>query len=91
MGSKLDSLSSQSKTSGAVNSPKRGRKLTDPDKYCFQSKKKIDDLQAKLDNGKNLTAKQKQKLRNQISAQKSRSNKKAQSQEYQLRIEFFET
>lgn len=66
---------------------KRGRKLTDPNRYCFQSQKKIDELQAKLDSDKTLTSSQKQKLRNQISAQKSRQFKKMQSQEYQLKIE----
>jgi hypothetical protein len=47
-----------------MDSHKRSRRLIDTDKYCFESEKKIIELQEKLENGKNLTTKQKQKLRN---------------------------
>ena len=39
----------------AIVGLKRGRKVTNPNKYCFESQKKIDDLQAKLDHDKTLT------------------------------------
>ena len=55
---------------------KRGRKLTDPQKYQFESQKKIDELQHKLKTDKKLSSSEKQKIRNQISAQRSRLNKK---------------
>ena len=47
---------------------KRGRKLTDPNKYFFESQKKIEELQHKLKTDKKLSADEKQKIRNQISA-----------------------
>ena len=50
---------------------KRGRKMIELQKYFEESQKKIDDLQKKLDFGK-LSAKEKKKIRNQISAQQSR-------------------
>ena len=55
---------------------KRGRKLTDITTYHFESEKKIMALQEKLKTSKNLTSDEKQKIRNQISAQRSRQNKK---------------
>ena len=59
---------------------KRGRKNVESNKYMFESQKKIDELQTKLKNDKSLSAKDKQKIRNQISAQRSRLNKKQEHQ-----------
>ena len=50
--------------------------MTELNKYCFESKKKIDEWKEILTTDKTLTAKQKQKYRNKISAQVSRMNKK---------------
>ena len=63
---------------------KRGRKLTEASIYYQASKSNIDEWQKELNSGKNkttgkdLTAKEKQKLRNRISALKSRMSKKSE-------------
>lgn len=46
----------------------RGRKLTEPNKYYFESEQKIKAWRDKLKYDKTLTSADKQKLRNQISA-----------------------
>ena len=68
---------------------KRGRKLTDPNKYFFESQKKIEELQSKLKTDKKLSADEKQKIRNQISAQRSRQNKKQEHQQFAQQIDHF--
>lgn len=53
------------KPTGPKEAPKkRGRKLTEPDKYFFESDKKINEWKAKLKNDKTLSSDEKQKLRN---------------------------
>lgn len=74
-----DSLSLQSGSSATVKKEKkkRGRKLTEFNKYQDESKQKISELQELLRRkGKQLNAKERQKIRNQISAQQSRLKKK---------------
>ena len=68
---------------------KRGRKLTDPDTYHFESEKKINKLMDKLKNDKNLSSQEKQKIRNQISAQRSRQNKKQETMQFESQINYF--
>lgn len=75
----FESLSHRSGSSANVKKEKkkRGRKLTEFNKYADESKQKIADLQAELrQNGKKMNAKERQKIRNQISAQQSRLKKK---------------
>ena len=60
---------------------RRGRKVTEPNKYFAESQEKIDEWKKILDrgrddNGRILTKKQKEGLRNRISAQESRRKKK---------------
>ena len=88
--SKIDKLAlpkrmqNNDETDDSVNtkqSKKRGRKLTEPNKYFFESEQKIQEWKERLKSnkradGRPLTNEDKQKLRNQISAQRSRSNKK---------------
>ena len=57
--------------------------MTELNKYYFESKKKIDEWKDKLKNDKSLTAKEKQKYRNKISAQVSRVKKKQEVDELQ--------
>jgi hypothetical protein len=55
--------------------------MTELNKYYFESKKKIEEWKDKLKNDKSLTAKEKQKYRNKISAQVSRVKKKQEVDE----------
>jgi hypothetical protein len=50
------------------NGKKRGRKMTELSKYFNESDWKIREWKNRLKNDKNLTAKEKQKYRNKISA-----------------------
>ena len=64
---------------------RRGRKVTEPNKYFAESQEKIDEWKKILDrgrddNGRILTKKQKEGLRNRISAQESRRKKKLELQ-----------
>ena len=59
---------------------KRGRKITEEEKYKEDSRKKIIELRIELKN-KNLNAEQRQKIRNKISAQESRLRKKLEFSE----------
>ena len=74
---------SDSDDSNTTKSPlkKRGRKKTEPEKYYHETETKIAAWKKELKsdvskNGKKLTEGEKEKLRNRISAQRSRSNKK---------------
>ena len=67
---------SESSQNVALHGKKRGRKMTELDKYFRESDWKIREWKNKLKNDKNLTAKEKQKYRNKISAQMSRVKKK---------------
>ena len=73
-------------TDGTQSKNNRGRKLTEINKYCFESEQKIKGWKEKLKNDKSLTSADKQKLRNQISAQRSRSNKKLEMEQFQNQI-----
>ena len=82
--SKQPSIQAQAtESSDFVEKPKkrRGRKLTEPSKYHEDSETKINEWRRILDNGKwdngrTLSKKDKEGLRNRISAQISRMNKK---------------
>jgi len=70
---------------------KRGRKLTEPKKYFDESQKKIDEwrrilTQGQYDNGKVLNKKQKEGLRNRVSAQESRRKKKLELKSLQDKL-----
>ena len=72
---------------GELGKRKRGRKLTEASLYYKTSKDNIDTWQKELNSGKSnttgkdLTPKEKQKLRNRISALKSRMSKKEELSE----------
>ena len=85
---------------------KRGRKLTEPNRYYFESEQKIaswkkqlkdgvkvdkkgDYLRDRYGNFIELSADDKQKLRNQISAQRSRANKKMEMSQLSDQIQYF--
>ena len=55
---------------------KRGRKVTDPALYLANSEKKILEWKHLFKDNPNMSKEEKQKLRNRISAQGSRRNKK---------------
>ena len=81
-------------SAGTKASKKRGRKLTEPNKYFFESEQKIKEWKEILKSNRNkdgrpLTNEDKQKLRNQISAQRSRSNKKIEVAGLQEQINHF--
>ena len=70
---------------------KRGRKLTAPAKYFADSEKKINKWRDQLDkgtkdDGTELSKKEKEGLRNRISAQISRRNKKTELATLQERV-----
>ena len=70
---------------------KRGRKKTEPKKYFLETEKKITAWKNELKRdvnkyGEQLTEEEKEKLRNRISAQRSRSNKKLEMENLQLMI-----
>jgi len=59
-----------------ISGRKRGRKLTEEEKYRKESEDKMDLLRNELKNNKDLSLSERQKIRNQISAQSSRLKKK---------------
>ena len=73
-------ISSASSAAGKSKG-KRGRKLTETNKFLFESQKKIDKPQEQLKTDKSLNAEGRQKIRNQISAQRSRANKRSETLE----------
>ena len=64
-----DEESDEDDVSNNSKNNNRGRKLTEPNKYYFESQQKIKAWREKLKHDKTLNAAAKQKLRNQISAQ----------------------
>ena len=60
----------------SLHGKKRGRRMTELDKYLRDSDLKIKEWKKKLKNDKHLSSKDKQKYRNMISAQMSRVKKK---------------
>ena len=82
-------MTANSQTSKSTKKGKRGRKLTDINTYHFESEKKIMGLQNRLKNEKHLSNDEKQKLRNQISAQRSRQNKKQETLQFETQINKF--
>lgn len=74
-------ISDSSSKSSEPNQKKRGRKMTELAKYFHESDSKIREWKSKLKNDKTLTAKDKQKYRNKISAQISRVKKKQEVDE----------
>ena len=66
----------EEKKDNPVGLKKRGRKRTEDEKYFEWSRTKINNWMKQLVAGKDLTPKEKQKLRNRISALKSRMAKK---------------
>ena len=73
---------------------KRGRKLTAPAKYFADSEKKINKWRDQLergakDDGTELSKKEKEGLRNRISAQISRRNKKTELASLQQQVAIY--
>ena len=82
-------MTDNSQASKSTKKGKRGRKLTDINTYHFESEKKIMGLQQRLKTEKHLSNDEKQKLRNQISAQRSRQNKKQETLKFETQINKF--
>ena len=81
--------SSSSKAADGKTKVKRGRKLTETKKFLFESQEKIDQLQVLIKPGNSLTAKERQKIRNQISAQRSRMSKRAETMDLGDQVSHF--
>lgn len=64
----IEEDNSESSEKLSLHGKKRGRKMTELDKYFRESDWKIKEWQNKLKNDKTLSAKEKQKYRNKISA-----------------------
>ena len=64
----IEEDNSESSEKLSLQGKKRGRKMTELDKYFRESDWKIKEWQNKLKNDKTLSAKEKQKYRNKISA-----------------------
>lgn len=73
-----DEEDSVSDVSHVKEKQKRGRKMTEPDKYYEESNINIQQWKKTLASEKTLTAIEKQRLRNKISALKSRMSKKSE-------------
>ena len=83
--------SSSSKAADGKTKGKRGRKLTETKKFLFESQEKIDQLQVKIKPGNSLTSKERQKIRNQISAQRSRMSKRAETMDLGDQVSHFKS
>ena len=81
--------SSSSKAADGKTKVKRGRKLTETKKFLFESQEKIEQLQVLIKPGNSLTAKERQKIRNQISAQRSRMSKRAETMDLGDQVSHF--
>ena len=75
-------MTANSMVSQSTGKKQRGRKQTETQKYIQESEKKIKEWKDELKNNKKLKREEKQKLRNQISAQQSRLKKKIEMQHF---------
>ena len=82
-------MTANSMVSQSTGKKQRGRKQTETQKYIQDSEKKIKEWKDELKNNKKLKREEKQKLRNQISAQQSRLKKKIEMQHFLDQIQFF--
>ena len=87
----LDNEASFDSVDSAEKKGKRGRKMMESDKYIQESEKKINEWKDLLKtgvwpNGKPVTENDVAKLKNQISAQRSRANKKMEVKALQEQI-----
>ena len=82
-------MTANSMVSQSTGKKQRGRKQTETQKYIQDSEKKIKEWKDELKNNKKLKREEKQKLRNQISAQQSRLKKKIEMQHFLDQIQYF--